>query len=45
MIDLPVRWGMKDFKKWKDPSNRVRGEMGGGFIPLYGLCLRIPQKQ
>ena len=21
MIDLPIRWGMGDFKKWGDPSN------------------------
>ena len=30
MTDLPVRWGMGDFKKWGDPSNGGDGfEMGG----------------
>ena len=41
MTDLPVRWGMVDFKKWGDPSNRGDDFEKGGLIPLYGLWTYI----
>ena len=36
-------WGMVDFKKCRDPSNkRDDFEMGVTVIPLYGLCNLSP---
>ena len=37
LVDLLVRWGTGDFKKWGEPSNWGM-ILKFGLIPFYGLC-------